>query len=156
MSDLNNITIIGNLTADPVNRTTPGGHALAVFTIASNHTYKKGDEKVRQRSIGMMILLTIVTLGIYALYWYISFQMELKQQTGEGFGGLGHFLMSIITFGIYTIYWYYKVGERLEKQGGPNNGILYLILVLVGFGWLNMFLIQSEANKLNAPAQIRG
>ncbi len=111
---------------------------------------------MRQRSIGMMILLTIVTLGIYALYWYISFQMELKQQTGEGFGGLGHFLMSIITFGIYTIYWYYKVGERLEKQGGPNNGILYLILVLVGFGWLNMFLIQSEANKLNAPAQIRG
>ena len=48
MSDLNNITIIGNLTADPVNRTTPGGHALAVFTIASNHTYKKGDEKVQE------------------------------------------------------------------------------------------------------------
>ncbi|TVP95880.1 MAG: DUF4234 domain-containing protein, partial [Acholeplasmatales bacterium] len=64
--------------------------------------------------------------------------------------------VSIVTLGIYGLYWYYKVGERLEKQGGQNNGVLYLILAIFGFGWLNMFLMQSEANKLSKPAQIRG
>ncbi|TVP94833.1 MAG: DUF4234 domain-containing protein, partial [Acholeplasmatales bacterium] len=72
---------------------------------------------MKERSIGMMILFTIITLGIYAIYWYIAFQVELKRQTGEGFGGLGHILVSIVTLGIYGLYWYYKVGERLEKQG---------------------------------------
>lgn len=98
--------------------------------------------------MGIMVLLTFVTLGLYLLYWTISFQMELKQKTGEGFGGLGHFIMILITFGIYYIYWNYKVGDRLQKMGRPNNGILYLIITLIGFGWLNPFLMQSEANNV--------
>ena len=108
---------------------------------------------MKQRSIGMMILLTIVTLGIYALYWTAAFQSELKQKTGQGFGGLAHLLLIFVTLGIYYIYWCYKVGERLEMAGTANNGILYLVLVFVGLGWLNPFLMQSEANKV-APAEI--
>lgn len=109
---------------------------------------------MNNRSIGMMILLTIVTLGFYLLYWTVSFQSELKQKTNEGFTGLGHFVLLFITFGIYYIYWNYKVGERIEKVGGPNNGLLYLILVLIGFGWLNPFLIQSEANKIEVEKEL--
>lgn len=103
---------------------------------------------MRHRSLGIMVVLTIITFGLYFLYWTVSFQMELKQKTNEGFGGLGHLIMILITFGIYYIYWNYKVGERLEKMGRPNNGILYLILILLAVGWLNPFLMQSEANNV--------
>ncbi len=96
----------------------------------------------------MMILLTIITLGIYQIYWIVSFQSELKRKTGEGFGGLGHFLLLFVTFGIYYLVWSYKVGGRLEKLGEANNGILYLVLLIVGFGWLNPFLMQSQANRI--------
>lgn len=103
---------------------------------------------MKKRSIGLMILLSIVTLGIYALYWYISFQIQLKEKTDEGFRGFMHFLMTIITLGIYGLYWQYAAGKRLAKLGASDNSALYLILSLVTFGWLNPFLMQNQANKL--------
>ncbi|HHX78889.1 MAG TPA: DUF4234 domain-containing protein [Acholeplasmataceae bacterium] len=100
-----------------------------------------------KRSIGVMILLYLFTFGIYPLYWYIKFQMELKERTGDGFGGLGHFLVSIVTFGIYSIYWQYAAGKRLAKQGVEDQSFLYLILAFF-FPILNPFLMQSQANRL--------
>lgn len=76
------------------------------------------------------------------------FQVELKKQTGEGFGGLGHILMLLFTFGIYGIYWQYAAGKRLAKQGAEDMSIIYLILAIVVGGFLNPFLMQNQANKL--------
>jgi hypothetical protein len=104
---------------------------------------------MKNRSILMMVILTIVTFGIYGLYWYVVFQDELKQQTGEGFGGLGHLLVTLVTFGIYGIYWQYAAGKRLAKQGADDWSIFYLILPFIGgLGALNPFLMQHQANKL--------
>lgn len=101
------------------------------------------------RNIGMLVILFLFTFGIYPIYWNIKFQSELKEQTGEGFGGFGHFLMMIFTFGIYAIYWQYAAGKRLAKQGASDNSVLYLILVLVGVGGIvNPILMQSQANDL--------
>ena len=103
---------------------------------------------MKKRSIGLMILLMIVTVGIYNLYWYCSFQNQLKKQTGEGFTGVGHFFVSMFTFGIYFVIWQYLAGKRLAKLGASDNSVLYLVLVLVGLGVLNPFLMQSAANGL--------
>lgn len=103
---------------------------------------------MKKRSILGMILLTIVTLGIYGLYWYISFQSELKQKTNEGFGGFMHFVMTIITFGIYGLYWQYAAGKRLAKLGASDNAVLYLVLSFFLIGVINPLIMQSQANKL--------
>lgn len=103
---------------------------------------------MKKRGLLAMFLLSVVTLGIYLVYWIIVFQIELKKETNEGFGGFGHFLMLIFTFGIYAIYWNYAAGKRLAKQGSDDNSILYLILSLVGFSVINMFLMQNQANSL--------
>jgi len=103
---------------------------------------------MKKRSIGIMILLCLVTCGIYAIYWQCSFQNQLKQKTGKGFGGVGHFFMCIITFGIYSIYWQYAASKRVNMLGGNDNAVLYLILALFGLGFINMFLLQNDANKL--------
>jgi hypothetical protein len=96
-----------------------------------------------------MIVLTVITLGIYSLYWYIKFQMELKEETGEGFGGLAHFLVTILTFGIYGIYWNYAAGKRLASLGADDLSILYLILPFIGgAGIINPYLMQNQANNL--------
>lgn len=100
-----------------------------------------------KRSIGTMIILSIITFGIYTLYWVIKFQIELKERTGEGFGGFGHFLMIIFTFGIYFIYWQYAAGKRLNKLGAEDNSTLYLILAIF-FPIINPFLMQDQANRL--------
>ncbi len=104
---------------------------------------------MKKRSIGIMILLLIVTLGFYGLYWYCSFQNQLKKETGKGFSGVGHFFMTIITFGIYNIYWQYAAGKRLAILGLEDRSILYLVLYFVALSWLNPFFMQAQANKLS-------
>jgi hypothetical protein len=103
---------------------------------------------MKQRSIVFMIIMTLVTAGIYGLYWYIAFQVELKKTTKEGFGGLGHFLATIFTFGIYSLYWQYAAGKRLAKLGASDWSLLYLILCFVGGAFLNPYLMQYQANNV--------
>lgn len=104
---------------------------------------------MKKRSIGLMILLSLITFGIYPVYWQCSFQNQLKKVTGKGFGGLGHFFMTLFTFGIYGLYWQYAAGKRLASAGAKSdNAILYLVLSLFGLGFINMFVMQSQANNL--------
>jgi len=100
------------------------------------------------RGLVAVLLLSIFTFGIYAIYWMVVFQIELKKETGEGFDGFAHFLMLIFTFGIYSIYWQYAAGKRLAQQGATDNSVLYLVLSLIGFAFINMFLMQDQANNL--------
>lgn len=95
-----------------------------------------------------MILLCLFTIGIYPIYWTIKFQMELKEETGEGFGGVGHLLMLVFTFGIYAIYWQYAAGKRIAKLGVEDHSVLYLIFCFIFLSWLNPFLMQNQVNKL--------
>jgi len=104
---------------------------------------------MKQRSIAMMVILWILTFGIFALYWYCSFQNQLKKNTERGFGGFVHLIVTIFTFGIYYIYWNYAAGRRLAMIGAKDNSTMYLVLTFIGFSWLNMLLMQSQANQLS-------
>lgn len=42
--DLNEVTLMGNVTKDPDLRYTPGGAAVLSFSVATNRRYKKGEE----------------------------------------------------------------------------------------------------------------
>ena len=101
-----------------------------------------------QRNITTMVLLFLFTFGIYPLIWHYKFQSELKEKTGEGFGGGGHILMTLITFGIYQIYWCHAGGKRLAKLGAEDNSVLYLILSLFGLAFVSNILMQSNANQI--------
>lgn len=109
---------------------------------------------MKKRSIGVMILLALVTFGIYPVYWQCSFQNQLKKETGLGFTGVGHFFMTIFTFGIYGIYWQYAAGKRLQNLGAEDKSILYLVLGLIGLGIVNMFIMQDAANKLEEKDEV--
>ena len=103
---------------------------------------------MKRRSIVMMIVLTIITFGIYSIYWTCSFQNQLKKNTGKGFGGFGHLLALMFTFGIYGIYWQYAAGRRLAELGAQDNSTIYVVLVFVFLSWLNKYFMQSQANQL--------
>ena len=86
----------------------------------------------------MMIVLTIITFGIYAIVWQCMFQNELKKTTNEGFGWLGHLLMTMITFGIYAIVAYSKVSTDINAIASKYDGkktMHYCLMVFV-FSWL--------------------
>lgn len=102
---------------------------------------------MKKRSMAFVIVMSIL-VPFYAIYWYCSFQNQLKKQTNEGFGGFGHLMATIFSFGIYGLVWSYKVGGRIEKLGGKNNGMTYLILSFLGLGIISYWMMQNEVNKL--------
>ena len=103
----------------------------------------------------MAVLLSIITCGIYGIYWFICLTNDAAKcaDTPEFSGGKA-FLFTLITCGIYGFYWYYKMGKTLqqanEKAGinASDNSILYLILGLFGLGIVNYCIMQSELNTL--------
>jgi len=56
------------------------------------------------RGIGFAILMTIITLGIYSLYWVFKTQDEVKEHSGQGVGGVLGLVMIKIQ-GSLNQYW---------------------------------------------------
>lgn len=110
---------------------------------------------IQQRSIPVCIILSIITCGIYGIYWFICLTNDTNELVKEpGTSGGMAFLFTLITCGIYGWYWMYKQGEKLDNaknmRGIPssNSGILYLILSVLGLGIVSYALMQDTINKM--------
>lgn len=110
---------------------------------------------VQQRNIAVCIILTIVTCGIYGIYWFICMTDDTNTVCGrEGTTGVMAFVFTLISCGIYSYYWMYKQGDKLDDaknargMSGSNSGIIYLVLAIFGFGIISYALMQDSLNKL--------
>lgn len=113
---------------------------------------------IRERNIVVCILLSLITCGIYGIYWFIVMTNDVvKANYGKEYqtsGGMA-FLFSLITCGLYGFYWYYKIGKAVyvaqTDMGIPanDNSVLYIILGIFGFGIVAYCLIQADLNKLS-------
>lgn len=110
---------------------------------------------IEQRNIAVCIVLSVVTCGIYGIYWFICLSNDANTASGTfGTSGGTAFILTLITCGIYGLYWAYKQGEKIDSaknsRGIPssNSGILYLVLSIFGLGIVAYALMQDELNKL--------
>ena len=118
----------------------------------------RGRAPIPRREIITCILLTLVTCGIYGIYWMICMVNDLNTASYEPNNTSGGtvLLLGIVTCGIYYFIWMYKAGEQIRKAkeyatGRPestNNGLLYCILMLLGVGIVSYCMIQNELNQL--------
>lgn len=108
------------------------------------------------RNIATCVILSIVTCGIYGLYWFIKLTDEVNAASGDTnatSGGMA-LVLTLVTCGIYGYYWAYKMGERIDmikaNRGMPSgsNGVLYLVLQIFGLGIVAYCLMQNELNNL--------
>ena len=110
---------------------------------------------IQERNIALCIVLSIVTCGLYGIYWFICLTNDANEvsNTSGTSGGMA-LLFSIVTCGIYLFFWSYKQGEKIDAaknaQGIPssNSGILYLILTFIGLSIIAYALMQDSLNKL--------
>lgn len=109
--------------------------------------------KVKNRSIPLYIILSLITCGLFSLYWFYCLTEDSNALSGrvDTSGGLA-LLLNIVTCGIYGLYWAYQLGNKLDEaaasHGKPqkNQGILYLILNLIGFSIITYAIAQSNIN----------
>ncbi len=109
---------------------------------------------IKERNIVTCILLTIITCGIYGIYWMIMLAKEsVSVKDASDSGILEIVLMLFIPFlGIFLCE--KKLAEGCAEKGiaHTDNSILYLILGLVGLGIVGYCMLQNDLNKL-ATAQ---
>lgn len=109
-----------------------------------------------RKSIVVCIILSIVTCGIYALYWMtcinnIACRLNPKEWNTDGFLVV---LFSIITCGIYTIFWNYKMGRALMVISRTDRSVLYVLLSLFGLAIVSMAIMQDDLNQMELPPHL--
>ena len=110
---------------------------------------------IKERNIVVSILLSIITCGIYGIYWFITLTDDAaKANEDPDFTGIKAFLFTLLTCGIYGIYWNYKIGKEMyeanNKRGisSSDNSVLYLILSIFGLSIVTYCLVQNELNTI--------
>lgn len=73
------------------------------------------------RSTWAVIGLSIITLGIYSLYYYFATHEEMKQHSGEGVGGAVGLVIALFTLSLVTPFLLpNEVGNLYARQGRPR------------------------------------
>lgn len=107
-----------------------------------------------QRSILLCILLSIVTCGLYEIYWIVKLNDELNASSGRlGTSGGVVILLSLVTCGLYHLYWAYQMGTAVEQirarfhEPSSSAPVIYLLLSLFGLPIVAYALMQNELNQ---------
>ncbi|MBE6567645.1 MAG: DUF4234 domain-containing protein [Ruminococcaceae bacterium] len=112
---------------------------------------------MKPKSIPLALVLSIVTCGIYAIFWFVSLTNDTNAlAVTKTAGGWKAILFSILTLGIYTYYWAYKLGVKDgEISGRASRGVLYLVLSFIGVGFIvAAILTQMTVNEALARKQV--
>lgn len=96
---------------------------------------------VKPKSPGIVLLLNVITCGIYSFFWMYSTTEDLKYLSNRPDvpSGITVVILSLVTCGLYEIYWYYRIGSVIQDIYHQNNlvspvsGSKYMVLFLVGF-----------------------
>lgn len=115
--------------------------------------------QIKNRNIALCIIFTLITCGIYGIYWMIVLNDDAKELAGEPYATSGGmvFLFTLITCGIYGLFWEYKMGQRVDKIKGNSNGssgILYLLLSIFGLSIIAFALAQDTINNYSTGNQV--
>ncbi len=107
---------------------------------------------IKQRNIVTCILLSIVTCGIYGIYWTIVLAKDAVSVKDPADSGLVEILLMLFLPFVGIFLAEKKFAEGCAAKGIPHsdNSIVYLILGLVGLGIVGICMMQNDLNKLAA------
>lgn len=117
---------------------------------------------IRERSIALAIVLSLLTFGIYELYWIYKLHEEantLSNRFHELRPGIV-VLLCIITLGVYEVYWAYTQGEKFKEEARRRGSseaddcpVLFLIMEAANYfvgvtSLVNKALMQNRINQI--------
>lgn len=113
--------------------------------------------QITNRNIVTAIILSIVTCGIYGIYWYYMILNDLYTANNLPSKAGTDILLTIVTCGIYGIYMAYQMGKMVNSAhiqwGLPekDDSVVYLLLFFFGLGIVNYCLVQTDLNDNLGP-----
>lgn len=113
-------------------------------------------ESEGRRSLVAGILLSLITCGIYGLYWQYKQMTTLNAWMDRNeYSFWLWFLLSIITCGIFGIYYEYKMANGINEVQADNDlvfdsnlPIICVLLAIFGIGVASLAIQQHQINRL--------
>ncbi len=101
----------------------------------------------------LVLFFSIITLGIYQLFWFITTKNAMKQLGAD----IPTAWLIIVPF--VNIWWLWRYSEGVQLvTGGHIPAVmafwLVFLLEICGFGYVASALLQNEFNKLVAGAPV--
>jgi hypothetical protein len=121
-------------------------------------------QAIKPREPAVVVILMLVTFGLYGLYWLYRTSDELHRATRDPAIRPGiDLLLTLLTCGLWTIYVMYRNAQRAHAllwqfdpyRRDPSQTVLILSVIsyFVGFtGLVAAFLTQQELNTLGRAA----
>ncbi len=90
----------------------------------------------KPRSIGLVILLSIVTFGIWTIVWSYQNGEELRRYRGQGLGGVAYLFITFLISPV-TMFLMANEVEQMYREAGKEPPIttiwgLWFLLPLIG------------------------
>jgi polar amino acid transport system ATP-binding protein len=106
-----------------------------------------------KRNIGISILLSFVTFGIYFIYWEYLLVKNIRTLKNDTSSCTGE-MLCLVLVPFYNLYWWYTRGKFVKDEFAANgassagNEITYLLLGIFGLAIISMAIMQNDFNSL--------
>jgi cytochrome bd-type quinol oxidase subunit 2 len=101
---------------------------------------------VKYRNPVLVIVFSIITLGIYGVYWLVSTTNELRRLTSTAPNPWSLLLLLVPVVGFFVAIWYYwKYSAAIGEISNFESWLLFILWILVSPA--AMVIAQIELNK---------
>lgn len=110
---------------------------------------------INKRKIGISILLSIVTFGIYQIYWEYLLVKNTRAIKKDKSSCVGE-MLCLIFVPFYPLYWWFTRGEIVKDKftehsySAVGKAEVYLILGIFGLSIVSMAIMQNDFNSLTS------
>ena len=112
---------------------------------------------VKEKSIGLCVVLSLVTCFIYSIYWLYTIAHDLNdlcesQNQEKGVEPGLVVVLSIVTCGIYLLYYLWKAGKMVSSLTRSNghhpsdDSIVLMVLSILQLSLVSFCILQSHIN----------
>lgn len=113
-------------------------------------------KKWQKRSVIAVILFTLLTGGIYGIYFIYTTTKDLNELTDDYRLRPGWTLLfGLITCGLYMFYWWYRINDLVMaaqvqalRPYRSDNRLLFIVLRIFGLSVINMAILQADLNDV--------
>ncbi len=97
---------------------------------------------MKKRSPVGVFFFSLLTFGIYLIYWYISVAGELKAKGAE----IPHWILIFIPIASWYYMWKFCVGVAKVTNDAFSAGVSFLLMFFLGA--LGMAIVQTKLNEV--------
>jgi len=105
---------------------------------------------IKQRNIVTALILSIITCGIYGIYWVIMMAREAVAFKDPADSGVLEIVLCLFLpfVGFYLVEKKFAEGCAAKGVEHKDNSVLYLVLGIIGLAIVDYCMLQNDLNKI--------